>query len=815
MEMGERRLLASPLQEPAQWLPLQKHPVFTTATLSASQTQCNLIAWDAANSRLYLWDSKNLCLHRLSIRFSDDSDPPSIQASSSSKMFHPDIQMHFTVHNISVNANGSSLLLAGSDCLCVMYLFERTSTKDNIIMCRTISIGSGIYFGEDNFIRTLQVSWHPYSNSHLGVLSSDSVFRIYDLSYDVERPEQEFYLQPIEHGRRCSAASICPVAFSFGGEHLWDRFTVFVVFSDGSIYVLCPVVPFGSIYSWTSIEEIYKDAHTFGLNSSNKQAVSNSNLAIAWLEATFPELRDKAVEGGTLLALKARPYVPFDASLLLQGPLRKVHHGEEGEDPKVQNSDCEGRAVSFLYNSISKDSVLVTAWSNGQLQIDALADELQPVWNVGISPRLRIDPSGRVDYSGGRVDYSGGRVVGVAMICESTPQDFSASKVDQQLDHQTHAGDTSETFWLGRSPPLLRLAVVDLALPTNIVNECLLSMFADPLISEKIYSVHGGGIDMIMLHFLPFSNQTTVNETVKAPSVYPILSTCYSDTCSPSPLQGFAMLADSFGNSWIVGINSSCECIVVEMKGWDTIPLYVDEDKKPISYTELSETVTPDIISKELLIGPKAVLIPQASSALRSLKADSIEGRSTLHHYFKLFHENYVEYAHKVYIELKHHEAHLKRIITDQHACLREAKQMLLNVEEKQPSLDDRVSSAVYKYELLEERLRSLRRLPKKPLTRAELEFKSQLDRFTDLELDALRSSIGSLNARLKRYTQSSQGNTMNSPRQIPGRRKNNLPEAQISHLKSSISKLSLVNSENTKKVKLVESVLQSQESGK
>lgn len=75
---------------------------------------------------------------------------------------------------------------------------------------------------------------------------------------------------------------------------------------------------FGSCYSWVSIEEIYKDAHMYGLKSSNPRAVANSSLAIAWLEATFPELANQAKESGSLLALKARPHVPFDASLALQ-----------------------------------------------------------------------------------------------------------------------------------------------------------------------------------------------------------------------------------------------------------------------------------------------------------------------------------------------------------------------------------------------------------------------------------------------------------------------------------------------------------------
>jgi hypothetical protein len=63
--------------------------------------------------------------------------------------------------------------------------------------------------------------------------------------------------------------------------------------------------------------EIYSDAETFGLKSANPVAVNNSNRAISWLEATFPELAHESKEGG-LSTLKAHPYAVFDASLCLQ-----------------------------------------------------------------------------------------------------------------------------------------------------------------------------------------------------------------------------------------------------------------------------------------------------------------------------------------------------------------------------------------------------------------------------------------------------------------------------------------------------------------
>ena len=64
--------------------------------------------------------------------------------------------------------------------------------------------------------------------------------------------------------------------------------------------------------------DIYSDAQTFGLKSANPRAVTNSNLAISWLEATFPELHHQAAGGGNLSALKSQPYALFDASISLQ-----------------------------------------------------------------------------------------------------------------------------------------------------------------------------------------------------------------------------------------------------------------------------------------------------------------------------------------------------------------------------------------------------------------------------------------------------------------------------------------------------------------
>ncbi|XP_075486213.1 nuclear pore complex protein NUP88-like [Primulina tabacum] len=119
-----------------QWLPLQSHPIFPTATISAAsaaRTPTNLMAWDGA-SRLYVWDSHKKCLHWVSIRLGDP-DPDSISAGFPSKVLQADVPVCFDVSKVSINRNGSALLLAGQDGLRVMYLYGRASREENTIIC--------------------------------------------------------------------------------------------------------------------------------------------------------------------------------------------------------------------------------------------------------------------------------------------------------------------------------------------------------------------------------------------------------------------------------------------------------------------------------------------------------------------------------------------------------------------------------------------------------------------------------------------------------------------------------------------------------
>lgn len=83
-----------------------------------------------------------------------------------------------------------------------------------------------------------------------------------------------------------------------------------------------------------------------------------------------------------------------------------------------------------------------------------------------------------------------------------------------------------------------------------------------------------------------------------------------------------------------------------------------------------------------------------------------------------------------MYFELQHHAPQSKKIIDNQKSQLQEMQQKLLEVEKKKEMIEDRVNRAVKLHSTLEDRLQSLRCLPgshKKPLSKAERDFKTEL----------------------------------------------------------------------------------------
>lgn len=101
------------------------------------------------------------------------------------------------------------------------------------------------------FNRVCHAAWHPLSDSHVVVLSDGEMLSVFNLLQDVTKPEQRHLLDfrglATGAGNKQSATSASSVSFCFGSaQMLWDVFTCYILRTDGSIYALCPLVPYDS-----------------------------------------------------------------------------------------------------------------------------------------------------------------------------------------------------------------------------------------------------------------------------------------------------------------------------------------------------------------------------------------------------------------------------------------------------------------------------------------------------------------------------------------------------------------------------------------
>lgn len=97
----------------------------------------------------------------------------------------------------------------------------------------------------------MQAAWHPHSEAHVLLLTSDSRLRLYNTTTDLSVPEQVFHARTATHqqGATFSLAAASSAAqlsgFAFGAPLSWGMFSVLLLAEDGGVHVLCPVAPFG------------------------------------------------------------------------------------------------------------------------------------------------------------------------------------------------------------------------------------------------------------------------------------------------------------------------------------------------------------------------------------------------------------------------------------------------------------------------------------------------------------------------------------------------------------------------------------------
>lgn len=97
------------------------------------------------------------------------------------------------------------------------------------------------------------------------------------------------------------------------------------------------------------------------------------------------------------------------------------------------------------------------------------------------------------------------------------------------------------------------------------------------------------------------------------PSLVPLLDTCPGGDVVPLPLLGVAAFLDPLGETWLVAVTSLGGCAVVEVKRqrMPSSPIHLAGTKVTESIEEAREAGVFRTMSRELLLGPKNIPIPQ------------------------------------------------------------------------------------------------------------------------------------------------------------------------------------------------------------
>jgi nuclear pore complex protein Nup88 len=324
--------------------------------------------------------------------------------------YRPSISMDITITVFEVNKLGTHAVLAGPTLsdpeLSAIYIMDFTSrstetwtdgdgaddSSSNIWVAQTISLDSYKFETHPGLV-VRQATWHPESNQHVAVLTSDCTFRLYNIRIP-DIPEQLFELNiskgrvgiALDEGNESEVRALVddkflPVSFSFGVGDVWDRFAVYFLFAGGDTGVICPVAPFGARYPSNTIDAL-KETCTVDVNTTDMHVA----LTREWIDLAFqpvfqPSGEKKADDTTSRKSIyeiyECVPHILEEHCPMLVWPLSVLsNQGHTQQGPSELNLK-EGLLIWRVAGALT---LMAIASVNGVVDVCVLLDEAKPLW---------------------------------------------------------------------------------------------------------------------------------------------------------------------------------------------------------------------------------------------------------------------------------------------------------------------------------------------------------------------------------------------------------------------------------------------------
>ncbi|KAL4436121.1 hypothetical protein ABPG77_005569 [Micractinium sp. CCAP 211/92] len=622
-------------------------------------------------------------------------------------------------------------------------------------ICEAVVLDSEL-FGSRPGLRVLQVAWHPDSDAHLAVLTSDNTWRLYNTQH-ADLAEQTFELQL--HSRRglglgassSDGSGRAVAAFAFGPPEQWQRFSVYFLTADGSLWSLCPVVPFGCRYPGSAVEQL--------------AAVGDAEVSPndeAWLQRAFSQLSTPQHLDFAPGMVQSVPHALDEHVPALAGPLRVVSAGQppgEQASQLVQMAGGSDAAQALLLTRYAEGcSVLAAATARGLVGLHLVAGAASPSWHEAAPQCICEGVEIRAVRSqvGASPAAAGGEQAQQLLLLDivdlSLPPESGAAA--------TSAGDPEDAEFGGGAA----------AAPASML------LAQDAVAPELLYSVHSSGAHAITLSWLPLlagllAEDGRLPAALPRPGAELLLR-------SSKGLVAAAPVGDALSGSALVVLEADGrpQCLrpqhAAAAEGGGAAaatagpgPAAAGGGQAAAAQKDKESQLA--TIYGDLRKGPKTCTLPTAAAG-KPAGAGNPEGQRLLTEAAAALRASHVEFAHQAHQDLLERIRQLQGELDKQRRRADAAEQVAALAEQASSALDAQAARVLQFQENLGERLRLLAELHwslPRPPSQAEQRFAAeQLPAFeaaaAALEEDAraLRARFAALQRKLRSVGEAAAG---------------------------------------------------------
>lgn len=598
---------------------------------------------------------------------------------------------------------------------------------------------------DGNGLEVQHLEWHPHSENHLGLLTSDNVFRLYNVAQDTAQPEQEFRMSFPEDGDYHDLADAQMGAFTFGRGCGWERFAVYFSSRFGNLYYLCPVAPFGAVVPCKEVPSMRA--------ASELRAGSTADAANTWLDRALGKGAFSGMLEDDSAFATIQPHCLEWSSPCLVGPFpEKANRTTERQEPMGQAA--AGLLYFPLYTAGGRVMIHVSREEDKvQLLVFLLYGSLIPAWLEDTSHFGR-NLHGRIDW----VSTSAGvhrpdRHPTLAFLLDCIEFEGGKDGYIQVVRDESREcglyivlGNRAYSVDVGYAKDIVHMLEKDEpskhpkdGMPMRLGKPSLEELVNPGLTgsSHVVAAVSSGGI-LEEGHLLVWTS------TGQALRLQRQVGKAEEST------QEEEHLASNLGTG------ASSELAAFEEESWHEL----------------------DNLYEDLISTPEAVVFPPAPAC----PEDSIEGQKYMHACAVQLKERYFGFIHKAHDDLLRRSEHLKDEISQQESFQQNVEGKLANACTAMEKLRSRASQAESLAENLQARLRLLFELEHSatpPLSVAERDFVRQLEELSG-GLPLLQAKLKPMALRAEKLESAEEGAAPSVPA---------MSSAQLKQLYASISR--------------------------